>query len=102
MGDMENVMREVNAKEGRGEISDACARVIASLYHDGQASQSYSFASTGTIANATALFRELFPDYDSLSEDEKRMASMLGTYIIRATDANGTRPPVGGWADLWL
>lgn len=102
MGDMEKIMAMVDAREGKREISDACARVIASLYHNGQASMSYAFASTGVITNATALFREMFPDYDALSDDEKRMCSMLGTYIIRASDANGTRPAVKGWPGMWL
>jgi hypothetical protein len=98
MGDAEKVASEVNAKSGREEISDACARVIASWWHGGQKSLGYSFVSTGAITDASDLWRELFPDYSSLSDADKIAADMLGTYFTNA----GTRGPIEGWSGLWL
>ncbi len=108
MSDMEKVIAECRAKHGREEISDACARVIASLYHDGQWSRAYALSSTGAITDdPSAVWREMFGTkmpatgrtmYESATADEKIMMDMMGTYLIRA----GERGPVPGWSDLWL
>lgn len=99
MGDYENVMAEVHAAYGKYEISDACARVIASMYHTGQASESYAFASTGAIPEESGyITRQLFPELDGLSADEMLILGALGTYLINRPD----RGPVEGWSRLWL
>jgi hypothetical protein len=100
MSDSELIARECRtAVIERREISDACARVIASQWHNGQASLGYSFASTGAITDPSALWRELIPDYDALQRGSDRdAANMLGTYLANA----GIRGPVTGWSNLWL
>lgn len=100
MGDMEKIVAECRAKRGVQEISDACARVIAALYHDGQWSLSYSFASTGAITDhPERVWREMFGTlYSGASADEKLVMDMMGTYLARA----GKRGPVRGWSGLWL
>lgn len=99
-------------------ISDGCARTIAALWHGGQASRAYAFASTGAIvadpysddpadmAEATAeapaeLWRELFGPpaaYADLSADWRRAADQLRAYL---TD-HGARGPQPGWSSLWV
>lgn len=82
-----------------GIISDACARVISSLYHNGQASLGYAFASTGTIPeNPLALWDEMFSNLRELPGQERIHAMYLYVYL-RET---GPRGPVNGWAALWL
>lgn len=99
MGDMEKAVAECHDAHGKREISDAAARVIASMYHEGQASVSYSFVSTGAIPDDTSrLWREMFPDYSACSTDERLLADMMGTYLI----SNAGRGRVDGWANLWL
>jgi hypothetical protein len=100
MGDFETAVRNAITAMGQGvEIDDATARVIVSLYHAGQASASYSFASTGNISDPTDVYRECFPgDYNSLTWDEQAVANMLGTYLVNRAD----RGPVAGWSKLWV
>ena len=97
---MEKVISECKAKQGVEEISDACARVLASQYYEGQASLGYSFVSSGSIPEDTSdLWRELFGSvYETSSPDEKIAMDMMGTYLIQ----NGPREPVPGWSSLWL
>jgi hypothetical protein len=106
MSDSELIAHECQAAwaEGR-EISDACARMIASQWHGGQASLGYSFASTGAIpAETSGLWRELFTDYGRLRTADKLAADALGTYLISVVRGNGwkARGPVAGWSGLWL
>lgn len=101
MSDFDNAVALSRAAEAAGqEIPDAVARVIASLYHEGQASVSYSFASTGAIPEtADDLWREMWPSgYDGLSDDEKVLFGMFGTYALNRAD----RGPVPGWSRLWI
>jgi len=89
--------------EGR-EISDACARVIASLYADSEAG--YALATSGAIiASPDSVWVSLFGGLDHNGftfyagmGDEQLLADMLGTYLVRA----GKRGPVAGWSRLWL
>lgn len=98
MSDLGNVMREAEAAYGVREISDGCARTIASLFHGGQASVSYSFVSTGAIPTPfDDLIRDLWPTSPS-DPGEKLMLSMLGTYCANRAD----RGPVEGWSRLWV
>lgn len=100
MSDYENVVHAVRIAMGENrEIDDATARVIASLYHSGQWSDSYSFASTGAIADASDIWHCCFPDYAGLeNEREKLIADMLGTYLLNRADKSA----VPGWSKLWL
>jgi hypothetical protein len=109
MSDSDMINREVSAAESEGrEISDACARMIASQYHAGSASVSYSFASSGAISDATAVYRDCFylPSGTAvyLSPAGKRAADFLGRYLIAAVRASETssRGPVEGWSALWI
>jgi hypothetical protein len=83
-----------------GEISDACARVIASWFHDGQSSAGYSFVSTGAIADPTDVYRDLTPGdvYNDQPEWMQAALSCLGTYLSNRAD----RGPVSGWSNLWV
>lgn len=106
MGDSQKVTAECEAAQAEGrEISDACARVIASQWHSGQASAGYSFVSTGAFDHPDILWRELFSDeYRNMSQDDRLAADMLGTYLLDAYRAGGNQPrgPVAGWSGLWL
>lgn len=116
MGDAEKVLAECQRAQSEDrEISDACARVIASWHYAGQASDGYAFVSTGAIpedlmteddsseiwwSGPSQVWDDLFGrgHYDTLSADDKLAADMLGTYLVRA----GTRGPVAGWSQLWV
>jgi hypothetical protein len=99
MGDLDKAVRAAREAQSNGaEISDAAARVIASMYHNGQASASYSFVSTGAISDPTDVYRECITDYAALSADERLLADMLGTYLANRAD----RSAVPGWSGLWL
>ncbi len=107
MGDFENAVAHAREAQSAGrEISDACARVIASMYHGGftgplRSSHGYSFVSTGTIPEpADALWLELFGPYDKLrSDDERLLFGMFGTYALNRPDREVGVP---GWSSLWL
>jgi len=100
MGDSEMIMRECRAAQAESrEISDACARMIASQWHSENAT--VSFATTGAITvDPETLWAILFlPEYNNdMSADDKLAADMLGTYLLRA----GERGPVDGWSRLWI
>lgn len=101
MNDWDAVMAEISAKHGKEEISDACARTIASMYHNGQASIGYSFVSTGEIRDASALWSDLTDNghaYNVGTEEEKRALDMLGAYFV----SKGRRSQVAGWSDMWV
>lgn len=103
MNDEEKAILACEAAQAEGrEIDDATARVIASLYHNGQASLGYSFASTGAIPEDTSdLWRDLFGDvYNEswMGPKQRLMADMLGTYLINRAD----KGPVDGWSKIWL
>lgn len=84
------------------EISDGCARAIATGNMDGAAGA--SFATTGAISDPSEVWRDLFTlrdgtwMYSSMSRAERLAADMLGTYLANA----GARGPVAGWSDLWV
>lgn len=102
MGDFDNAVRAARTAQDAGtEIDDATARTIASMYHSGQASVSYSFVSTGRIpATADDLWRDLWPDHalPHLTAEERLLLSMFGTYCLNRSD----RGPVEGWSRLWV
>jgi hypothetical protein len=102
MGDFQKAVQHCRDRLCQGqEISDACARVIASLYHEGQWSSSYALASSGAITvEPDQLWRELFGDF-KLEPDELLMAEMLRAYIDRRW-RSGQRDPVPGWSMFWL
>lgn len=99
-GDEKAVFAEVRAKSGREEISDACARTIASWYHDGGTSDTHAFVSTGAI-QADNLWRQFTDDctlYESADANHKATLDALGTYLLNREDTG----PVPGWSDLWI
>ncbi len=107
--DMGRVVAHARQRQARDlEISDAAARVIASMYHGGQASLGYAFASTGRIDltvdyPGSAIYADLFSgdsDYSRLTTDARLLADMLGTYLQARVRAR--RAEVPGWSGLWL
>ncbi len=101
MDDLTTVIRHATEAQARDEeISDACARMIAAMWHGGQASDGYAFASSGAISDPDDVYRSLFgvATYAALPAEEKILADMMGTYLIRA----GRRGPVSGWSRLWI
>jgi hypothetical protein len=84
--------------EAGEEISDAAARTVAALWHDGSA-PALSFLSTGAIVESTTvLWGRFFGDYSGLSARERLVADMFGTYLLNRSE----RGPVPGWSGLWV
>jgi len=100
VNDHDRVMAHIAECEIEGrEISDACARMIASWWHSGVGSPGYSFASTGAISDPTEVWRDLMgDDYWLVAPDDRKAFDYLGTYLVLA----GERGPVEGWSKLWL
>lgn len=102
-GDERAVVTEVIRvrAEGTDEISDGCARVIASWFHGGQASAGYAFTSTGAITteDPSDLWRELGGrEYADQRPWMRAVLDCLGTYLLNRAD----RGPVAGWSNLWV
>lgn len=99
------VYAECRAAQSEGrEISDGCARTIATWYHDpspsGQAGSAFSH--TGAIADPTDdTYRSLVSSpslYTDATADDRLALDMLGTYLIN----HGPRGPVDGWDNVWV
>lgn len=102
-GDALAVALEVRAVQeaGTGEISDACARVIASWRHGGQASPGCAFVSTGAITtdDPSDLWHDLCGNaYGETRGWERAALDCLGTYLINRE----SRDAVPGWSGLWV
>lgn len=85
------------ASSREGTITDLAARVIASQMHDGQASELYSFASTGRIdveAMADEVFSSIIMGDDADKLNDRLEA--LGLYFLRT----GDREAIEGCNDL--
>ncbi len=106
MSDTGKIRAEVQAAQAENrEISDACARVIASQWYGGQNSAGYTFVSTGAFTHPDTLWRELFSaDYPGMSQEDRTAADMVGTYLLARYRSNGNAPCplMVGWSDLWL
>lgn len=103
MGDMELALAECRLAQAEGrEITDTCARVIASMYHTGQGSRAYALASTGYIGEtAEGLCNQMFGYYGHLSADERLLYDTMGTYLL-ARVREGRTGPQAHWSRLWL
>ncbi|MGI5507460.1 hypothetical protein [Lentzea sp. CA-135723] len=77
-------------------ITDAAARRAAINYHNGQASPSYSFVSTGTISDPAELVRDLHRGLEHQQLSNPDLVALVD-YINRT----GARGPVTGWSQLW-
>lgn len=102
MDDHDKVQLHIDAAEEEGhEISDACARVIASWWASGMG-VGQSFATTGAVTTPSDdVYGDLTDNgrlYTSASPDDKRALNWLGTYLLNRED----RGPVEGWSGLWL
>ena len=111
MGDMVKVLCYIRTldkmNEGlpidqRSEINDACARVIASMYHESGKPATIALSSTGAITKDD-LYGDLFyvngtNMFETASEAEQLMMGYMGTYLLNRKD----RGPVANWSDLWL
>lgn len=86
----------------QGEISDACARVIASWWSQGNEPLSMSFVSTGAITGTPdEVWHACGGDHyhDGHLTDTDRLAlDFLGTYLQNREH----RGPIEGWHELWL
>lgn len=86
-------------------ISSACARMIASQYHSGQASDLYSFASTGFISDT--LLDTINREFEAIEEvppgrsPERHKLSHLAMYVAERK-SRGDVAAVEGWSNLWL
>lgn len=84
------------ASEEERDITDAAARVIASQWHGGQASDLYSFVSTGAISDGVQI--ELARAIAEADEDDRDRLAALSRYLMNREDTGA----VDGWHDLWL
>ncbi|ETT24270.1 hypothetical protein RAJCM14343_4762 [Rhodococcus aetherivorans] len=84
------------ASEEERDISDAAARVIASQWHGGQASDLYSFVSTGEISDGIQI--ELAREIADAEEPDRDHLAALSRYLMNREDTGA----VEGWSDLWL
>lgn len=82
-------------------ISAACARMISSQIHSGQATSLYSFASTGAIDDR--LLREIELEYvaDMDDEPQRNRLAFLSMYVAQRWVADD-REAVEDWPALWL
>ena len=84
------------------EVSDGCARTIASWWHapdNGEAA--LRFVATGEIATpADDVWRGLWTpaEYAALSTAHRLALDMLSTYLLHRED----RGPVPGWTRMWV
>ena len=69
---------DVSEISGDPEV-DRSAQEIAADWHDGQASELYSFASTGQVRNRSALIAEIQREIDLVRDD-------LGLAFLRKPD----------------
>lgn len=93
------VDREVLAAQAEErEISDGCARIIASWCYTGDSTLTYVFVSTGAIVtdDPCKLWRALASDYPNQPPRMQRALDCLGTYLVHRTN-HGTVP---GWHAL--
>ncbi|MFN3008199.1 hypothetical protein [Mycolicibacterium wolinskyi] len=82
-------------------IDDATSRMIASQFHSGQASDLYSFASTGSISDD--LLSEINRTYEEFKDQppEQRKLAHLALYIAdRRSRGDVAADP--DWSGLWL
>lgn len=100
MTDDEAIHAECVAAQAEGrEISDGCARTIASQWHS-PGNSTAAFSTTGAIIGSIdALWADFFlPVRERRSESDKLAADLLGTYLLNA----GPRGPVAGWSNVWV
>ncbi|UNQ40936.1 hypothetical protein MPC38_06710 [Prescottella equi] len=101
LSDVDLVILEVaQANEQKRPISDAGARVIASMLHNGQGSAMYALSSSGAILEGLdgEISRdEVMANTADLLEIQ-RWAGELRTYVEQREDHG----PVEGWHKLWL
>jgi len=106
MSDMDKAVAYCRAAQDMGaEISDACARVIASMYHGGQKSATYALASSGYLPPGEAaafIVPDLFGKYGQLTEDERMLYDMMGTYVLDRVREGRVGAAIDGWSNLWL
>jgi len=101
MSDHDAVRDHLDSLEPGQEMSDGAARTVASWWHNGGASVSYAFVSTGAITRSGSyVWADLTDDgrcYSTAGAFDRRALDYLGTYLVNA----GERGPVDGWSDLW-
>jgi hypothetical protein len=97
MSDDEKIAAHLASLPDGALMSDACARMVAVLWHGGQSSALYALGSSGAITeDAGHELRE--QDRAKLSPGDRAELDALLTYV----EHHGVRGPVAGWASLWL
>lgn len=102
MNDLAKCLAECRERQAAGkEISDGCARAIAGRRYSPSGPSGEAFAATGAIDSPRKVWNDLFGKpasfYSSMGE-QKILADMLGSYLVRA----GKRGPVPGWEGIWI
>lgn len=97
--DLINIEVEMALLERRN-VSDSGARVIASQWHGGQASDLYSFASTGYIGESLLdeIRREIQTAAEQGLSDSVAHLIALEQYV----EGRGDTGEVAQWSQLWL
>lgn len=87
------------AAEAGVPIDHAAARMIAAMLHDGQASATYSFASTGAI-DEDRLLSEMLTTFvhPDTEPDVKQWIDKFAQYMTSREDKGAQE----GWADEWI
>lgn len=107
MDDLTACITEATRCQAAGvEISDGCARTIASMYHEPGKPAGPAFSTSGAISDPSEVWQSLFGKrhdgpggfYRNLPAGEQLIADMLGTYLVAA----GRRGPVPGWSSRWV
>ena len=96
MSDQEVIDQGVAAAKAEGRvIDDLTARVIAAGWHSGQASDLYSFQSSGAISDTV---HHKVRNEHRFAEDYKQVEELnaLETYLLH----HGERGPQAGWDEL--
>jgi hypothetical protein len=85
-------------------ISDACARVIASWWHGGQASALYSLSSCGAVSDRTAweVQNEINQLRTGKTEPENETDEVALTHLLAYVERHAGRKPVESWSRLWI
>mgnify|MGYP000389146669 CR=1 FL=1 len=100
--DDELIAAEINTSiEMEEAISPAAARMIASQFHGGQASDLYSFASTGYISETLRDdINRTYAEFQDQPQEQEKIGA-LSVYVALRWAA-GDRDAKEGWSELWL
>lgn len=98
----QDMMDRAAVRHMRGHsISDLEAKIIASVWHDGQNSRIYMLASTGAIDNSDG---RLGAELERMEMAARKIPGTLDNEVVAALRTyiaeQGTRGPQGNWSSL--